>query len=138
MVDVAVTATVFCRKIPVDQNRVIFRLYVRVLTTAALPVDIGHILADTHDLTCFNWRVRPAGMFLVLFEVVLKHAQRFFEGVRANRVNARSYLSKLVKIKNQFITPLQNKGGRGAAPLYFVNIGDIPFYTSDYCLVLIA
>lgn len=117
MVDVAVTVSVFCRKIPVDQNRVIFRLYVRVLTTATLPVDIGHILTDTHDLVCFNWRVRPAGMFLVLFEVVLKYAQRFFEGVRANRVNARSYLSKLVKIKNQFITPLQNKGG-GAQPPY--------------------
>ena len=71
-------------------------------------------------------------MFFVLLEVVAKHAQRFFEGVRANRVNARSYLSKLVKIKNQFITPLQNKGGGGAQPPYtLLNIEDIPFYISS-------
>ena len=103
-----------------------------------IPADEWHILTGAHDLACSDRRVRPAGMFFVLLEVVAKHAQRFFDGVRANRVDARSYLSKLVKIKNQFITPLQNKGGRGAAPLYFVNIGDIPFYTSDSCLVLIA
>ena len=60
---------------------------------------------------------RPAGIFFVLLEVVPEYAQGFFEGVRANRVNARSYLSKLVKIKNQFITPLQNKGGAGRSPL---------------------
>ena len=76
--------------------------------------------------------------FFVFGEEIAKYAQSFFEGVRANRVNARSYFGKLVKIKNQFITPLRNMGGRGAAPLYFVNIEDIPFYTSDSCLLLSA
>lgn len=120
MANVIVAVAIFCSKVLVNQRRVVKRRNILATVPFVLRTKIRHNSADTHDLACSDRRVRPAGIFFVLLEVVAKHAQRFFEGVRANRVNARSYLSKLVKIKNQFITPLQNKGGRGAAPLYFV------------------
>ena len=74
MVDVAVTVSVLGGKVFVDQNWVIFRLYVRVPASAALPVDIWHILADTHDLACSDRQVYLAGVFLVSLEVVPKDA----------------------------------------------------------------
>ena len=74
MVDVAVTVSVFGGKIFVDQSRIIFRLYVRVPASAALSADVGHILADTHDLACFDRRVRSTGISLVSLKVVPKDA----------------------------------------------------------------
>lgn len=138
MVYVSVAVAIFRSKIPVNQCRVCLWLNIGIYPAAVFPADEWHILTNAHDLTCSNRRVRSAGIFFVLLEVVPEYAQRFFEGVRANRVNARGYLSKLVKIKNQFITPLQNKGSGAQPPYTLLNIGDIPFYTSDSCLLLLA
>ena len=119
MVYISVAVAIFRSKIPVNQCRVCRWLNIGVYPAAIPSVNGWHILTNAHDLTCSDRRVRPAGMFFVLLEVVAKHAQRFFEGVRANRVNARSYLSKLVKIKNQNLSFLGGGCGvQSTTPLY--------------------
>ena len=75
----------------------------------------GHILNNTHNLACIDWRVRLAGVFFVSFKITQENSQGVLKAIRANRENRRCDLSELFKIKNHK-KPLLKRGRKRSFP----------------------
>ena len=116
----------------VDHGRVAFRRNVGVCAAPVGLLDPRHIPDDAHDLTCADRRVRPAGVCLVLLEVVPEHAERFVQRVRPSGEYRRCDIRKLVKIKQQlsasFVGVCGAERGSGSVPLYPYTV-----FASAYC-----
>lgn len=101
VVDVIITMPVLCCKVPVDHGNVPRRGNILIIASPVLLIDIGHILAYSHDLACPDRRMRFAHVLLVLLEVVPEHGQGILQAVDTLRVYTRGYICEFLKIKRQ-------------------------------------
>ena len=109
VVDVIITMPVLCCKVPVDHGNVPRRGNILIIAALALLIDIGHILAYSHDLTCFDRRMRPPHVLFVLLKVVFEHGQGVLQSIDARRVHARGYPCEFLKIKGHKALPYTKK-----------------------------
>lgn len=109
VVDVIIAMPVLCCKVPVDHGNVSRRGNILIIAAPVLLIDIGHILAYPHDLTCFDERMRPPRVLFVLLEVVFEHGQGVLQSIDARGYTLAVILANFSKSKTIRNAPLYKK-----------------------------